>query len=722
MRKLAIGMAVLIILTAACSSPTGTTSKISVTSVTVTPASETELGVGAKITLSATVSPADATDKTVTWSSSDTAVATVNATTGEVTGKAAGTTTITATADGVSGTASITVVAAAAAPTGVTVSPSTLVLVVGNSSTLSASVMPANVSDRSVDWTSSDTDVAIVDSAGKVTAIGAGTATITATSKLTPPVSGSCSVMVSAPNSDTIVIRQKLDEGINYLKNNQYDQAAAAFEAAFIADTKGSGTYVESVVYSSLGKLSSILKEQSFRNLVEGRLGVVGYPDTLNEIVTGDWFVDYAEEINYWWYPGPTDQSNYWWRSDSPNGLGWYLVDWSGGPYTYHFQSSDRNWPATQGLVGTELWPNFDPPSWLPTGPGSLYNDNLVTMGDTVLESVALLDYLFFANLLDKNTNGLNTLLDEVLGSVFGSTFTSVDSRINTLDYADRATLDEDVLAAFGLDELFEGDDIYIGKAELKVLISGLRLVKGSLEWLRSYDWNTDINFLKGGFISEEDFVTKLNNTPVANLPLQNNFLKARSGVPGMTQAKADYTAAITDLIAVWESIDQLSTIPPAVQDVLDDYKWVKDGLGKLKTAINSGAVFYVPKQEPGGSTWPNVSSADAAFGVDFDKFFTPGYLAINKLIENESNAPVFYKAANSYTKITAPTQAAADTEFEDIFDNGYGVAIKFNYAALKEVFLKTFDSPDGYQYNDIGPKAGAAFYYRYHGWTIDLE
>lgn len=86
-----------------------TVENIAVTGITLVDAT---ISIGAKKTLTATIAPADATIKTVTWSSNNTDVATINATTGEVTGVAKGETTITATAtDGsnVTGTCNVTV-------------------------------------------------------------------------------------------------------------------------------------------------------------------------------------------------------------------------------------------------------------------------------------------------------------------------------------------------------------------------------------------------------------------------------------------------------------------------------------------------------------------------------------------------------------------------------------------------------------------------------------
>ena len=139
---------------------------------------------GATVTLTATVTPDNATDKTVTWSTSNEAIATVSD--GVVTGVKAGEVTITAKAGDKSATCTVTVTAAATEPevvpvTGVTLSQTAVTLDIDQSITLTATVAPENATNKAVTWASDKTDVATVDANGKVTAVAAGTANITVT-------------------------------------------------------------------------------------------------------------------------------------------------------------------------------------------------------------------------------------------------------------------------------------------------------------------------------------------------------------------------------------------------------------------------------------------------------------------------------------------------------------------------------------------------------------
>ena len=145
--------------------------------VSLTPASIT-LGVGGTRLIAATVTPENATDKSVLWSSSDARYATVDVN-GLVTAIAVGQAVITAQTKegGFTDTCAVTVTAPIPV-TGVTLSPSSMALTVGGTGTFYATLHPANATNQSVTWTSSNIRVATVND-GVVTALEPGSSTIT---------------------------------------------------------------------------------------------------------------------------------------------------------------------------------------------------------------------------------------------------------------------------------------------------------------------------------------------------------------------------------------------------------------------------------------------------------------------------------------------------------------------------------------------------------------
>lgn len=133
---------------------------------------------GQSTVLTALIKPANATDKTVTWTSSNSNVATVND--GKVTAIAEGSATITATAGGKSATCFVTVKIKTIEVSSVSLDKTEITLIEGDSQKLTATVKPDNATDKTVTWTSSNNNVATVDD-GTVRAIAEGSATITAT-------------------------------------------------------------------------------------------------------------------------------------------------------------------------------------------------------------------------------------------------------------------------------------------------------------------------------------------------------------------------------------------------------------------------------------------------------------------------------------------------------------------------------------------------------------
>ena len=165
--------------------------EIPVSSVTINqPAAE--MVVGETVQLSANVLPSNATDKTLTWASSKQSVATVSRD-GLVTAIAEGSSTITVTAGDKSASCKVTVEKKVVPVSSVSLNMTELSLEEGEESSLVATVKPNDADDKTVTWKSSDATIVSVNSEGKVSALKAGTATITASAG---DKSASCKVTV----------------------------------------------------------------------------------------------------------------------------------------------------------------------------------------------------------------------------------------------------------------------------------------------------------------------------------------------------------------------------------------------------------------------------------------------------------------------------------------------------------------------------------------------
>ncbi|HCM90975.1 MAG TPA: hypothetical protein DIS78_00190, partial [Lachnospiraceae bacterium] len=183
---------------------------VPVSSITITPSSS-EIVIDQEITLSANVAPEGATDRNVTWKSSDQGIATVDPTTGVVRGKKVGEVTITATSTGidpegmqVEATCTVKVDYDPDHVSRIVLDKTELSLEKGESAQLTATVYPDSAKDKTVIWSSDNPRIVDVDpKTGKVTNVTAGdvsyTAYVTATAqdKTYGTISAICKVTVN---------------------------------------------------------------------------------------------------------------------------------------------------------------------------------------------------------------------------------------------------------------------------------------------------------------------------------------------------------------------------------------------------------------------------------------------------------------------------------------------------------------------------------------------
>lgn len=224
---------------------------VAVTSITLDKTS-LSMQVGDTETLTATIKPEDATDKTIVWTSSDEAVVSVS--NGKITALKSGKATITAK----SGTCSAECMVTVSVNTeSITLDKTTLSLAVGESATLTATVKPDDATDKTVTWSSSDESVVKVDN-GKVTALTTGQAKITAT---VGNITVSCDIAVY--QSDNVIIYTTTDKKVLTPYNED------AFGSAIVSNTYVGDvgiitfekplTFIGNMAFNEQSKLRSIV-------------------------------------------------------------------------------------------------------------------------------------------------------------------------------------------------------------------------------------------------------------------------------------------------------------------------------------------------------------------------------------------------------------------------------------------------------------------------------
>lgn len=248
---------------------------------------------------------------------------------------------------------------------------------------------------------------------------------------------------------------------------------------------------------------------------------------------------------------------------------------------------------------------------------------------------------LWFALILDNNTMGFNSLIDEALNSAFGQNYTDAVALIDEMDNTP-VTLDSRLIELLELTEALGEDTVKITKAELKIFTSAFDILKGTLEFLQAYNLDTPLNFLK--FNWNDEYTFNLGAYDESIDPCRNGFLKQRDGYTTKTAINT-YIKALGNLTSAYDSlIEDNNHYPTAAKDFLREYKCYRTLATNIKTALEN-------IESGNGDTEVNFPSADEYGVLDFDNnsfsfnfnALEDGYLKIENLILlNKEGKPVF--------------------------------------------------------------------------------
>lgn len=461
--------------------------------------------------------------------------------------------------------------------------------------------------------------------------------------------------------------KQILEEGVELLLNKQYDEGIAKIRAAYEKEKND-----ETKLYYALSELALISTDKSVADIVRNNFGITNYPATLNALINGEWIKEYKDTCeldiyeleetssdNYYCYVRVSgDECSYdaeesvyvsrvldsdgdwiggWDYEDYFSGSryitnvnldedGKYLVDYSSLPNSVKNQVSNNtkfyscSWSDNYKTILVDRGsraPAFALPEWLKDSDS--YKDSLVKSTQTAYS----LQLLIYGNLIDCNPKGANELIDSVL-KVFGDKFENAKNLASSISDSS-VTVPSKVITALCLEDVFGDSSVRIGKAELNVLISAMQILKGTFQWISSYDLSANVSSLKTLFneVNDDEFLEK-----IRNFSTEKTF--AVRDASAMASSKQTFLDAIDLLETSYNYLAGTSSeYPQAAKDELKKYGNILLAAEKdLKSSIMNGTVFYIPSENPFASGAWTVSAASALFGIDMGKFFEPGYFS----------------------------------------------------------------------------------------------
>lgn len=542
-------------------------------------------------------------------------------------------------------------------------------------------------------------------------------------------VDGSLSVTVKVSSKE---YKRLLEEGVELLINQQYDEGIAKIRAAYEKEQND-----ETKMYYALSELALISTDESVANIVRNNFGITNYPATLNALINGEWLKEYKrsrklniyeiQEDSYANYVRVSgDECSYdtegsvnfycildsdgdwidsWDYADYCNGCqyitnvkldenGKYLVYYNNLPYIIKNQVSDPkfysySWSGNYKTILVDRGsraPAFALPEWLKDS--DRYKDSLVKSTQTAYS----LQLLIYGNLIDCNPKGANELIDSIL-KVFGDKFENAKNLASSISDSS-VTVPSKVITALCLEDVFGDSSVRIGKAELNVLISAMQILKGTFQWISSYDLSANVSSLKTLFneVNDDDEFEKIRN-------LLTGKMFAVRDASAMASSKQTFLDAIDLLETSYNYLAGTSSeYPQAAKDELKKYGNILLAAEKdLKSCITNGTVFYIPSENPFDSGAWEVSADGALFGIDMGKFFEPGYFS--NVIERSGSALKIVTRTEIYYDMSKNGERYSETKYLDESEvtapmNCEGVLAAEE--AKAEAFIKRYKT-DGY-------------------------
>lgn len=473
-------------------------------------------------------------------------------------------------------------------------------------------------------------------------------------------VSGTLSVTIKASLKP---YKNLLNEGIDLFFDQQYDEGVAKIKAAYDKEKND-----ETKLYYALAEIATISTDSSVSNIMKNNFGVRNYPSTLNALINGEWLKEYrrgyyedvytlsevSKDENYYspecvkvsgdrcgwnsegekcYIEALLDEDNEWiscYATDLHcvknvrlDETGKYLVSVYSLPenvrvqidstkkYKYSYEHKKR----VLLDYDSSKFPEFNVPEWLKNS--DRYKESLIKSTQTSASTSLLL----WGNLVECNPTGANGLIDNIL-KIFDGKFENAKKLAASISEGN-VLVPSKVISALGLEEVLGDSSVYVGKAELNVLISSMQILKGTFQWLSSYDLSANIASAKDIFGENPEgwgFFRKLANT---------NSLKVRNA-GAMETSKKTFIEAIEILENSYNYlVSSASSYPQAAKDEVARYgNVVLAAAEDLNKCLKNGGIFYIPNENPFETLQWKASSSSNSFGIDMGKLFTAGYFS----------------------------------------------------------------------------------------------
>lgn len=401
---------------------------------------------------------------------------------------------------------------------------------------------------------------------------------------------GSSASKVVSGTAVKSLVEAKISAGIAALKSKDFDTAYTQFKAAYEIDASST----DAAMWYSLMSIAAVSTDTNTVSLLKDRVGVVGYPSTMNELFSTTWF-------NSNWY---NTKSGFVKVADSNCSSGYYCVRGnftanSTSTRSYNYYDSNNVWhngqgdfsPSDSGTAYVSSWfdsstgtsvndlnlttysvgfgcfyrqgsivdtaspvmlPRLELPTWAETSYLSYLNASGYMSGQTKDQMAAnSFTGVLMLNLITRNPDGLNDFVDTVLAGPFGDRLTTALALIDALPDDATLSVPDALITAYGASA--PSTSIVVNKAELKAVAASVRCLKSFVQLLSSYNLNYPIKNLEMTSLWEYSSNTSglpawlISFTEKTDNPIKYGFMGERSS-SARSAAKETMLAALADV------------------------------------------------------------------------------------------------------------------------------------------------------------------------------
>lgn len=307
------------------------------------------------------------------------------------------------------------------------------------------------------------------------------------------------------------------------------------------------------------------------------------------------------------------------------------------------------------------------------------------------------LSVLILANILEGNTKGLNSALDDFYSLIFESS--EYKDAISKLDEITTSVkVPANVIEDFGLTDIVGNTSVKLGPAELGLVKTAFNTLKATVEYFQSYNLDSDLSFLKFDWNDDkaiQKVFEKYLKYDASIDPLKNGFLSQRSASK-MESSKADFAQAVSDLIAAYDDILANSgDYPTVVSDTLEKYKILRDGAEKLQAAIKNGGKFYIPS-----SLVSEEATEDDLLAIDSWPTSGEKYIDFGKLFDGETFNLCNYVSKDVSKDVSVPSIRSMNSE-EEYDETTHEYYTRYSWAKQYRYYSKTLNKYKTIEFSD---------------------